>query len=530
MRLSCVGFDCSASVIVVGQFLVGAMLSMRIETSIIARAMAFIATGMLYFMLTNFHFATSSAELGVKANHFWGMSIPGIDLVTRSGESFPTVFNTSIDEGARFLAPENLHFSGTFDTLGHLGVTTNHFWAITTGELDMVTRLGDAFPTFYDSSFVKGARFLAPQFAQNFSRYGADMGQHLDGWHHLSPQRRLVGTTPASVDMGSLHSSALETDIGVACSVVLLGKHERVRRPPTFGWPTLKCGWQSLGFWAFFLFFGRPGVGFLRRTIRLWAGRLLFSLLWITLRWELQAEAARVPLCQPCGAPRRASFGVCHGRRRLSWLLCLYFLPCAAAVCQICGGFFSGCTGGEDGTTCTGPAAVQANAAALVAGSTAALSLIGMFRPAVTRVFNSTVLGLLKTYAAMPVAGTPFSFADKSGSDLVEAVISGKVSKKEVQVHLTRQIEGVRELDADARTAQLAIIEAQMNLLKTVDEGPATSASAVPLAGVYHFIWAKCSEVVLSKDTSCSSGRTRIVPPPRGRFSHRHRRLSFLRS
>ena len=53
MRLSCVGFDCSASVIVVGQFLVGAMLSMRIETSIIARAMAFIATGMLYFMLTN---------------------------------------------------------------------------------------------------------------------------------------------------------------------------------------------------------------------------------------------------------------------------------------------------------------------------------------------------------------------------------------------------------------------------------------------------------------------------------------------
>ena len=89
----------------------------------------------------------------------------------------------------------------------------------------------------------------------------------------------------------------------------------------------------------------------------------------------------------------------------ITLVLMLANLPMIRAVCTICGGFFAGCTGGADGQTCEGTAAVKKNAAALVATSTTALSLAGMFGPKVTRVFNTTVLGLIKTYATLPVAG-----------------------------------------------------------------------------------------------------------------------------
>ena len=160
-------------------------------------------------------------------------------------------------------------------------------------------------------------------------------------------------------------------------------------------------------------------------------------------------------------------------------------LPLVAATCTICGGFFSGCTGGSDGSTCTYTAAVGANTKALAATSAAALSLVGMFRPSVTRVFNTTVLSLLKTYATLPVAGTPFSYtkADgtpKKGSDIVEAVLAGKVSKAEVQVHFTRLIEALDDASVtpEERAAKLPIIEAQVNLLRGVDDKPLLSFGA----------------------------------------------------
>ena len=121
----------------------------------------------------------------------------------------------------------------------------------------------------------------------------------------------------------------------------------------------------------------------------------------------------------------------------LVWVLLLaVFVQPATAVCSVCQGFVEGCTGGSDGSTCAGMASVASNAAALVATSSTALSLVGLFKPRVLRVFNATVLALLKQYSTAPVAGTPFDFTNKSGAEIVKAVISGKLSKSEAHSHI----------------------------------------------------------------------------------------------
>ena len=90
-----------------------------------------------------------------------------------------------------------------------------------------------------------------------------------------------------------------------------------------------------------------------------------------------------------------------------SIFLLLVGLPTIGAVCTVCGGFFSGCTGGTRGRECAGPAAGTANTAALAAGSATAVTLVGMFKSAVTHVFNSPVVGL-KTFVAFYGPSLPF--------------------------------------------------------------------------------------------------------------------------
>ena len=180
----------------------------------------------------------------------------------------------------------------------------------------------------------------------------------------------------------------------------------------------------------------------------------------------------------------------------ITLVLMLANLPMIRAVCTICGGFFAGCTGGADGQTCEGTAAVKKNAAALVATSTTALSLAGMFGPKVTRVFNTTVLGLIKTYATLPVAGTPYVCDDHTPVENIEAVSAGKVTKSEVQIHFSRLIATYATLpDAEAHT-KIKVLEAQISLLSTISDDQKGGASNTAVtSGVYLYVWGKCSEV-----------------------------------
>ena len=174
----------SLFVFVVGQILVGAMLSMGIKTSTVAWLKAFFATGMLFVMLTNFHIATPTDEMGAFTNQHWGICTPGVHMVTRPCDSFAIIFNTSIDDGARLWALEFPRFFGPFDTLDHQWTLTNHFGAINTGGVDLVTRFGEAIPTFSGFSFATGTQFWAPEVVRNLSRSDVHMEHHMYSLYH----------------------------------------------------------------------------------------------------------------------------------------------------------------------------------------------------------------------------------------------------------------------------------------------------------------------------------------------------------
>ena len=186
----------------------------------------------------------------------------------------------------------------------------------------------------------------------------------------------------------------------------------------------------------------------------------------------------------------------------LFWLVLFAQVGPTMAVCKVCHGFYSGCDGGSSGFVCKGAATVTSNVAAMAATTTAAITLTGLFDPRVLRVFNTTVLSLIKRYKAMPVAGTPYDFSGKSNSDVVADVIAGKVSKGEALAHFSVKIEEAAALSADdGRAAKTLALETQIKLLGAMDEKPTSSAGA-QLMGVHRFVWAKCSEVVLGRDPS----------------------------
>ena len=68
---------------------------------------------------------------------------------------------------------------------------------------------------------------------------------------------------------------------------------------------------------------------------------------------------------------------------------------------------------------------------------------------------------------------------------------------------------------------KIQILEVQLVLLRTVEEKPSTSATSTPTAGVFHFLWGKCSEVVLGEerkvtlgnDKEKSAATTKILTP-----------------
>ena len=129
-------------------------------------------------------------------------------------------------------------------------------------------------------------------------------------------------------------------------------------------------------------------------------------------------------------------------------------------------------------------ATVQANIGAIAAAGAAAITLVGLFKPRVLRVFNTQVLTALKQYATAPVSGTPFTFEGREWTDVVASVISGKCHKSEAQLFFSQEIHRVSQLgDEGQRAAQLASLEAQFKLLGGIEERASTSTSATATTG-----------------------------------------------
>ena len=95
-----------------------------------------------------------------------------------------------------------------------------------------------------------------------------------------------------------------------------------------------------------------------------------------------------------------------HGAAAL--LLLFFFVLDVDAVCRHCWGTIPGCPGGPDNDNCTTITGAAANAAALAAGATAALSLVGLLPVYLLRVFSPRILATLATVSRRGGGATPY--------------------------------------------------------------------------------------------------------------------------
>ena len=95
-----------------------------------------------------------------------------------------------------------------------------------------------------------------------------------------------------------------------------------------------------------------------------------------------------------------------HGFAAL--LILLFFVLDVDAVCRHCWGTIAGCPGGPNDDNCTTITGAAANAAALAAGATAALSLVGLLPVYLLRVFSPRILATLATVARRGGGAMPY--------------------------------------------------------------------------------------------------------------------------
>ena len=112
-----------------------------------------------------------------------------------------------------------------------------------------------------------------------------------------------------------------------------------------------------------------------------------------------------------------------HSVHGAAALLLLIFLVCDVdAVCRHCWGTIAGCPGGANDDLCTTITGAAANAAALAAGATTALSLIGLLPVYLLRVFSRRILATLATVSRRGGGATPYDFTGKDPDVIIQGV------------------------------------------------------------------------------------------------------------
>ena len=200
-------------------------------------------------------------------------------------------------------------------------------------------------------------------------------------------------------------------------------------------------------------------------------------------------------------------------------LLLLFFFifeaGIVASTCPHCNGNFASCKW-EDSGTCPTVTVVAENAAIFMGTAAGILTLTAIVKAKFLRAFSKTSLSTLLTLFNRPAPGTPFVVtAGTKGSAILSAVSFGQISVESALFQLADLLE-----EAATDTERLLIkgrIETIKVLKPRVDE---EGEGFVPVSlGIYSFIWAKCSEYVMSqahldrvsvdaRDSSGSSGGT----------------------
>ena len=117
-------------------------------------------------------------------------------------------------------------------------------------------------------------------------------------------------------------------------------------------------------------------------------------------------------------------------------LLLLFFVCSSRAVCRHCWGTIPGCTGTDSDDNCTSLTGVAGNVAALITGSSTALSCAGLLPVYLLRVFTRRVLDTLATLSRRGSGATPYDFTGKAPDVVIRAVSDRVADADDAITHL----------------------------------------------------------------------------------------------
>ena len=144
--------------------------------------------------------------------------------------------------------------------------------------------------------------------------------------------------------------------------------------------------------------------------------------------------------------------GVCYCTMLTFFFCVLLLIPPAIGVCQVCFGEAAcvGCTG--DMASCPWVKGISDNASvvtAIVTGTvtTSVLSIGKLLPQRFRKLFPRSILDLIATIYRKPKNGVEYDPSGKNLTDLMSAVKSGCISKSEVLLYITRQMDALEETD-----------------------------------------------------------------------------------
>ena len=199
---------------------------------------------------------------------------------------------------------------------------------------------------------------------------------------------------------------------------------------------------------------------------------------------------------------------------------CFWFEFVSAVTCNHCKDSIPGCKGGN---ACPLNKTVLANAAAIIGGTAAAISLVGLIPHRLMGVFPRSAVDRLVQLFKDAALNAPFDPAGKDYGEIYDAYTQGKIGKNEATSAMVRLMRDAE--DADARSPIAACVTA----LSSGAGGPVAGSESSQLVGPYRFIVGtilkfistRGNTVTLGASSSSGGGssqrslETSLVAPPR---------------
>ena len=138
------------------------------------------------------------------------------------------------------------------------------------------------------------------------------------------------------------------------------------------------------------------------------------------------------------------------------WLFLLFFVFDVYSVCPICFDAAHGCGGSK--ANCPWAQSIDANAAAIVGGVGAVLTVAKVLPAKVTRMLSRPILDAVSALSSRISPGQAYDTNGKSPSDLAKAVKLGHFRKEEALEFIADEID---KLNPDDKHAEFALKKLQ---------------------------------------------------------------------